>query len=487
MEMDKLGVVTSFVHNIVVYNIPLLYGTVGEIMVEKSGSLNLGVEGIMAVGAIFGYIIGCYTNSLLIGILTAFLAGALCGLLFAALTVSLQANQNITGLTLTTFGLGVYFFVGNGLKAVRWPAMNDYSGIKNGFANLPIPGLSKLPLIGEGLFDHNLLVYLGLNGILWRLRVPAELCPLMKDYLLIIFLGIAATFLYNYFANLLRAIGNSVVPLAFLTVSAILNVILDLVCVLVLDWGVKGAAVATVFSQYVSGVGIGLYTLKKFPQLCPKRTDCRWDRKNLANILNLSVMTSVQQSIMNFGILMVQGLVNSFGTVIMAAFAAAVKIDSFAYMPVQDFGNAFSTYVAQNYGAGQPDRIKKGIRSAGLTSAVFCIVISVLVCAFAAPLMGGFIDPAQTEIIAAGVQYLRIEGACYIGIGVLFLLYGYYRAINQPGMSVILTIASLGTRVALAYLLSATPLGVTGIWLSVPIGWALADAIGIGYYLKKRT
>ena len=333
----------------------------------------------------------------------------------------------------------------------------------------------------------NLLVYLGLNGILWLLRVPAELCPLMKDYLLIIFLGITATFLYNYFANLLRAIGNSVVPLAFLAVSAILNVILDLVCVLVLDWGVKGAAVATVFSQYVSGVGIGLYTLKKFPQLCPKRTDCRWDRKNLANILNLSVMTSVQQSIMNFGILMVQGLVNSFGTVIMAAFAAAVKIDSFAYMPVQDFGNAFSTYVAQNYGAGQPDRIKKGICSAGLTSAVFCIVISVLVCAFAAPLMGIFIDPAQTEIIAAGVQYLRIEGACYIGIGVLSLLYGYYRAVNRPGMSVLLTIASLGTRVALAYLLSATPLGVTGIWLSVPIGWALADAIGIGYYLKKNA
>ena len=190
---------------------------------------------------------------------------------------------------------------------------------------------------------------------------------------------------------------------------------------------------------------------------------------------------------MNFGILMVQGLVNSFGTVIMAAFAAAVKIDSFAYMPVQDFGNAFSTYVAQNYGANQPDRIKKGIRSAGLTSTVFCIVISVLVCVFAAPLMGIFIDPAQTEIIAAGVQYLRIEGACYVGIGLLFLLYGYYRAVNQPGMSVILTIASLGTRVALAYLLSATPLGVTGIWLSVPIGWALADAIGIGYYLKKSA
>ena len=122
MEMDKMGVLTTFMHNIVVYNIPLLYGTVGEIVVEKSGSLNLGVEGIMAVGAIFGYIIGCYTNSMAVGILTAFVMGALMGLLFAVLTVSLQANQNITGLTLTTFGLGVYFFVGTGVKSVAWLA-----------------------------------------------------------------------------------------------------------------------------------------------------------------------------------------------------------------------------------------------------------------------------------------------------------------------------------------------------------------------------
>ncbi len=161
MEMDKLGVVTTFLHGIVVYNIPLLYGTVGEITVEKSGSLNLGVEGIMAVGAIFGYLVGCWTNNLLLGILTGFLAGALCGLIFAVLTVSLQANQNITGLTLTTFGLGVYFFVGNGVKAVSWPAMNDYSSIKNGFADLAVPGLSQIPVIGQGLFNHNILVYLG--------------------------------------------------------------------------------------------------------------------------------------------------------------------------------------------------------------------------------------------------------------------------------------------------------------------------------------
>ena len=161
MQMDKIGVVTSFIHNIIVYNIPLLYGTVGEIVVEKSGSLNLGVEGIMAVGAIFGYVCGCYANSLGVGIAVAFLAGALCGLLFAALTVSLQANQNITGLTLATFGLGVYFFVGNGLKAAGWPEMGNYSNIVDGFADLSIPLLSKIPVFGRGLFDHNIMVYLG--------------------------------------------------------------------------------------------------------------------------------------------------------------------------------------------------------------------------------------------------------------------------------------------------------------------------------------
>lgn len=331
-------------------------------------------------------------------------------------------------------------------------------------------------------------VYLGMDGILWVLRVPAEIRPLMQDYLEVVFLGILATFLYNYYASLLRAIGNSVVPLVFLAVSAVLNVVLDLGCVVGLGWGVKGAALATVAAQFVSGIGIAVYAWRCFPQLRPRREDCRWDRAALASILNLSVMTSVQQSIMNFGILMVQGLVNSFGPVTMAAFAAAVKIDSFAYLPVQDFGNAFSTFVAQNHGAHQPQRIRQGIRSAGAVSAVFCLVISGLVCVFAAPLMSVFIDPTQTQIIQAGVHYLRIEGACYIGIGVLFLLYGYYRAVERPAMSVVLTIASLGTRVALAYALSATALGVTGIWLSVPIGWALADGIGIGYYffLQKQ-
>ena len=334
----------------------------------------------------------------------------------------------------------------------------------------------------------NVLVYVSIDPILALLRVPTDVIPLMKTYLLIIFAGIAATFLYNYCASVLRAIGNAVVPLLFLAVSAVLNVALDLCFVIVLRLGVGGAAFATVLAQFVSGIGILLYTLLRFPDLRPKKDDCRCSRKALGRILNLSLMTCLQQSIMNFGILMIQGLVNSFGTVIMAAFAAAVKIDSFAYMPVQDFGNAFSTFVAQNFGAGKSDRIRRGMRSACCTSAVFSLVISLLVVLFAKPLMSIFIDPSETAIIAAGVTYLRIEGACYLGIGILFLLYGYYRAVNKPLMSVILTVASLGTRVALAYALAPLPaVGVIGIWAAIPIGWALADAIGIGYYAYPRA
>ena len=333
----------------------------------------------------------------------------------------------------------------------------------------------------------NLAVFLLIDPMMGLLQVPEEVYPLMRSYLWVIFWGIGGTFLYNYFACLLRAIGNSATPLLFLGVSAVLNIALDLVFVVVVPWGVAGAAFATSLSQWVSGLGLLAFTLAKMPQLRPSRQDVRWEKDRVLEIARFSLLTCVQQSVMNFGILMVQGLVNSFGTVVMAAFAAAVKIDSFAYMPAQDFGNAFSTFIAQNYGAKRMDRVGRGIKSAAVSSVVFALLISVLVCVFAKPLLLLFVKPEETEILAVGVQYLRIEGAFYFGIGILFLLYGLYRAIERPGMSLVLTVISLGTRVALAYILSAIPaIGVVGIWWSVPIGWALADVTGVLYYKKLR-
>ena len=330
------------------------------------------------------------------------------------------------------------------------------------------------------------IVYAGMDGILWVLQVPAAIMPIMREYLIFVFIGIPATFLYNYFANLLRAVGDSMTPLLFLAASAILNIVLDLFFVLVTHWGVAGAAIATAISQYVSGVGLALFTALRFRELFPEKRHRRWDGAVLREIARLSGLTSVQQSVMNFGILMVQGRVNSFGPSVMAAFAAAVKIDSFAYMPVQDFGNAFSTYVAQNFGAGRHDRIRGGIRSAVACAAAFCLLVGGLVWLFARPLMTIFVDRSEIEILAIGIQYLHIEAAFYCGIGLLFLLYGYYRAIGQAGMSVVLTVLSLGTRVVLAYVLSAVPqIGVVGIWVSVPIGWALADLVGV-WILRRQ-
>ena len=247
----------------------------------------------------------------------------------------------------------------------------------------------------------NVLVYAFLDAILRFLQIPQELYGQMREYLVIIFAGLLATFLYNFFACLLRAAGNSVAPLCFLGLSAGLNIALDLLFVLRFGWGIAGAAAATVFSQYVSGIGLTVYTALRCRWLLPDVRSLRFDRQVLADILDMSLLTCAQQSAMNFGILLVQRLVDSFGPVTMAAFAAAVKIDSFAYLPVQDFGNAFSTFVAQNYGAGQRQRIRRGFRDATLVSAGFSALISLLVCVFAQPLMRIFVQAGEVEVRAA--------------------------------------------------------------------------------------
>lgn len=331
----------------------------------------------------------------------------------------------------------------------------------------------------------NAAVYIWLDEILAFLRVPHQVWAGMKEYLLVIFAGLIATSLYNFFSCLLRAVGNSSVPLVFLAVSALLNIGLDLLFMLGFSMGIAGAAFATVIAQYVSGIGIMIYVFRNCRDLLPQKDGLGYDGSILRSIINMSALTCLQQSVMNFGILMVQGLVNSFGPVVMAAFAAAVKIDTFAYLPVQDFGNAYSTFVAQNYGAGRNSRIRQGTKTAFVMSMIFSVVISLLVCIFAVPLMKIFVGGGETAVIEAGVRYLRIEGALYCGIGCLFLLYGYYRAVKRPGMSLVLTVISLGLRVVLAYILSDF-IGETGIWLAIPIGWVLADITGL-IYMKRSV
>lgn len=356
----------------------------------------------------------------------------------------------------------------------------EYERLKEGI-------FTSFMLIAGLTVGLNLLIFAGMDWILDFLRVPEEVRGMMQRYLRVIFCGLAATFLYNYFASLLRALGNSAAPLLFLAVSAVLNIGLDLWFVLGLGRGVKGAAEATVIAQYAAGAGIAVYTWMKCPFLRLSRAHCRIRPECVKEIASFSVLTCAQQSVMNLGILMVQGLVNSFGPTIMAAFAAAVKIDAFAYMPVQDFGNAFSTFIAQNYGARKEGRIRTGLKGAVFAALLFCTGISVGVWVLARPLMVLFVGEGEASVIAEGVRYLRIEGTFYCLIGCLFLLYGLYRAVGRPGMSVVLTVISLGTRVTLAYGLSSIPaFGAAGIWWSVPIGWFLADLAGLVFYRVCR-
>lgn len=227
---------------------------------------------------------------------------------------------------------------------------------------------SAFVLIGGIAVVLSVAVQVFLNPILHFINTPVDVYDMMKQYVFIVFLGIIFIFLYNYYAFLLRALGNSVAPLIFLGIASVLNVVWDLLFVLEFHWGLAGAAAATVMAQAVSGIGL-----------------------------------------------------------------------------------AVSTFVF----------------------------------VFSKNLMEIFVKSEETEIIGIGMKYLRIEGAFYVGIGILFLLYGFFRGINKPGMSLVLTIISLGTRVALAYILAAVPvIGVLGIWWSIPVGWALADAVGAAGLIK---
>ena len=269
-------------------------------------------------------------------------------------------------------------------------------------------------------------------------------------------------------------------------IDTILNIILDILFVAFINKDVSSVAYATVIAQGISALSMVVYCLKTKKDYIPKKQHIHYDSIILNKFLNFSLLTCLQQSVMNFGIMMVSGLVNSFGVSVMAGFNTAVKIDTIAYMPSQDFGNAFSTFVAQNTGASKYDRVEKGLKTSMLMSTLFNIFMSFIIFVFAKNFMLLFVDAAELEVVRIGAEYLRIEGACYIGIGILFLWYGYYRGIGEAHMSVVLTVISLGTRVILAYILSHY-IGVVGIWVSIPIGWFLADITGLIYHIKKKS
>lgn len=408
----------------------------------------------------------------LYNLVDTFVVGRYCG--ETALGAVGSAFSVMTLLTSIVTGL----CMGSGVIVSRFFGENDERGVRKSIGNAFV-------LIFAFSLVLTAISYALLTVLLRLLRIPTDAQGDLSCYLLIVFAGIVPTFLYNFCACMLRAVGRSASPLVFLTISALTNVVLDFLFVAGLGWGVAGAAWATLIAQVLSGILCTVSMLRRVPALRPALSDLRPDIGLIRRICSVSVLTSVQQSIMNFGILCVQSLVNSFGLAAMAAFTAGVKIDSLAYSPAQDFGNGFATFVAQNRGANQPERLRRGIRTAFLLSGAFCILVSALVVVFAEPLLLIFLENASSKALTIGVQYLQTEGVCYVFIGILFLLYAIFRGMEQAGMSVILTVISLGLRVALSYAF-APCFGMMAIWLSIPIGWVIADAVGLIAMRKRK-
>lgn len=338
------------------------------------------------------------------------------------------------------------------------------------------------------LFLASVLITVVTSAFLQRIiayyQMPTETSVYAAQFLRFSFLGFIFVGMYNAFAFLLRSFGDSKSPLYFLTGACVLNIILDLIFVLGFHMEVLGVAIATFISQGVSSVCCGIYTVKKINFLKFEKKDFIFSFPAFKKIAGYSVLTALQQSISSFGMMLIQGLVNTFGATAMASFAACSKIDSVANTPLQDLGNAFSTYTAQNKGAGESKRIREGFRATSMLIIILSSVISIVAFAFAPYLIALFVNKDAAEVIAIGVGYLRIVPLFYVLLGFIVMFYGFFRGLGAIKISILMTVVSQGLRVLLAY--SFAPVkGFSGVCWAIVIGWFLSDLLG--FYMYKKV
>jgi len=315
-------------------------------------------------------------------------------------------------------------------------------------------------------------------------QMPEKTAVYAADYLKYVFYGFIFVGMYNAFSFLLRSFGDSKTPLYFLIASCISNLILDLIFVVVFHMGTAGAAIATLLTQGFAAIGCGIYTIKRMQFLNFKREDFIFSTSAFNKIATFSILTALQQSISSFGMMLIQGLVNTFGSTVMAAFAACSKIDSVANAPLQDLGNSFSTYTAQNEGAGETKRIREGFHATSRITIILSAIISIVAFIFAPNLITLFVNKNATEVIAVGVGYLRIVSIFYVLLGFIVMFYGFFRGLGAIKISILMTIVSQGLRVLLAYSLAPVR-GFSGVCWAIVVGWLLSDLLG--FYMYKKV
>lgn len=327
---------------------------------------------------------------------------------------------------------------------------------------------------------------LSADGILKFMNTPENIFADASVYLKIYFGGLVFLFLYNTLTAVFNAIGDSRSPLVFLAFSSICNIGLDLYFVTRLHMGVAGVAYATLIAQGISAGISFLWLIGRIRRLQIQETCRLFDVRILAIIGRVAVPSMLQQSMVSIGILLVQRLVNEYGSVVMAGYAAATKIDSIAILPMVNVGSAVSTFTAQNIGGGKPERVKKGFLAGMVMSGCIALIVSGILFVCAEVFVGAFMDSeANQDAIAVGVEYLRVVGMCYILMGSMNACTGILRGAGDIRWFLAVTLFNLSSRVLLAYLMSPL-LGAKAIWWSIPIGWGIGLALGIVRYRSGK-
>lgn len=373
----------------------------------------------------------------------------------------------VMGLTMGASVVVSQLFGAGDLKRMR-------RAISTAFIFLLICAVS-LTVIGL-LTAHSLLLFL---------KTPPEVIDDACTYLRIIFAGLLFMFVYNTIAAFLRALGDSQTPLYFLIISSLLNIVLDLLFVLRFRMGVAGVGWATIISEAISVILCVLYVYRKVELLRFHPREMVFDRELFGQSVRLGIPASIQQTVLSLGMIAVQGLVNSFGSVTMAAYTAAARIDSIAMMPIMNLGMAASTFTAQNIGAGNLARVRHGYRRSLAMVVLCCVATSAVILLFGPKLIALFIDARETEVIIQGNDYITLVSFFYVLMGLLFVTNGVLRGSGDMTISMLSTLISLTARVIFAYYLSAKPgISYRGIWWSIPIGWAFGFAVA---YIRYRS
>lgn len=316
------------------------------------------------------------------------------------------------------------------------------------------------------------------------LQLPEDVKPSALVYFDIYIAGQIFFFGFNGITSVLRGMGDSKTPLYFMIISTILNIILDILFVVVFDWGIEGAASATIVAQAAAFFIAAIYLDRTHEIVSFKLKDMKFDIKLFKQSMKIGMPTGFQQSFVALGIMALLGIVNGFGTDVLAAYTAATRIDAIASMPAMNLGSALAAFVGQNIGAGKIERVKKGLQSTLFMGTAISLSVTLFVVLFDDTLMHAFTK--DQAVIEVGKRYLHIVCSFYILFSTMFAFHGLFRGAGDTLVPMFVSLLSLWLiRIPVAYVFSRD-IGPDGIWWAIPLAWFIGMAVSIVYYKTGR-